>query len=146
MRPRQGVVVTVAGPFDGQAGGVNFQRGEDGSFMHDVQTSHKHTSVSPPAPPPPVLLLHISSPQHFGLLFGFPKSAFPKLETRSEEVPDSPELECRPFPTGNLERLKPGCPGQASVHTHTRKYNNAVARTTHKYATVQSDEQDEEAN
>lgn len=80
--------------------GESWTRGrKDGSLMHNVQTSHKHPSVPPAAFISSPVLLHTGSPQHLRLLFGFPKNPpFPKPETRGEEVPDSLELECLPFP------------------------------------------------
>lgn len=83
---------------------------------------------------PSLLRLHLGSPQHLQLLFGFPKSAFPKQEKQSEEVPDSPELECRQFPQ---ETWSVSCQGALDRQAHA--HINTAARIGIKHRNGQSD-------
>lgn len=99
-------------------------------YKRPTNTRLFHPSTPPPHP------IHIGSPQHLRLLFGFPKSAFPKLQTRSEEVPDSPELECLPFPQETWSVSSQGALDRR-VHTHTHTQIRQHRATT----TGQSDEQ-----
>lgn len=110
-------MVTVAA-FDGLQGGVNFQQERWFIYAKCTNVPQTHVCFPPAFIFSPFLLLHLSSPQRLGLLFGYPKSAFPKLETHSEEVPDSPELECRPFPQETWSVSNQGALDRR-VHTHT---------------------------
>lgn len=72
------------------------------------------------------------SPQH-RLLFGLLKSTFQKLETCTEEMPDSPELGCWPFPQETWSVSSQGALDRR-VHTHSspaaQSYNNWPVRWT----------------
>lgn len=138
--------MTVAAPFDGLLGGVNFQRGEDGSFMHDVQTSHKHTSVSLLPSPPPSSLLRPPPPPPPHQFPSAPRASVWLPEIRFSETRDTQQRRCLIHQNWNVglspqETWSVSSQGaldrRVRTHTHTRthsyihKYNNTGLHVQH---------------